>query len=231
MVRKIIHIDQEKCNGCGACASACHEGAIAMVDGKAQLIGTTTATAWGTACPPAPPGPSPLPSGRLPPTTRPRCSPSGPEKGGGPSPLRLPRQPVPGHPPGGEPRPGRGRRFLPAAPVAGTDQAGAGERPLFRRGPPAHRRGLHGLRLRQFPPGLHPGQGGAHRLPQAGRGGLHGKAHQIIRQNDIKSLTIVRMEVPCCGGIQRAATTSLQNSGKFIPWQVVTIATDGRILE
>ena len=67
--------------------------------------------------------------------------------------------------------------------------------------------------------------------PKLDEGDYTEKLTQIIRQNDIKSLTIVRMEVPCCGGIQRAATTSLQNSGKFIPWQVVTIATDGRILE
>ena len=51
-----------------------------------------------------------------------------------------------------------------------------------------------------------------------------------IRDNDIKSVTIVRMEVPCCGGLQRAAENALKASGKFIPWQVVTISTDGRIL-
>ena len=60
---------------------------------------------------------------------------------------------------------------------------------------------------------------------------LSEKLTEIIRQNDIRSLTIVRMEVPCCGGIEHAAVTALKNSGKFIPWQVVTISTDGRILE
>ena len=57
------------------------------------------------------------------------------------------------------------------------------------------------------------------------------KLTEIIRNNDIKSVTVVRMEVPCCGGIEMAAKKALQNSGKFIPWQVVTISTDGRILE
>ena len=57
------------------------------------------------------------------------------------------------------------------------------------------------------------------------------KLTAIIRDNDIKSVTIVRMEVPCCGGLQRAAENALKASGKFIPWQVVTISTDGRILE
>ena len=57
------------------------------------------------------------------------------------------------------------------------------------------------------------------------------KLTQILRQNSIKSLTIVRMEVPCCGGLEHAATQALKASGRFIPWQVVTIGIDGRILE
>ncbi len=57
------------------------------------------------------------------------------------------------------------------------------------------------------------------------------KLTAIIRGNDIKSVTIVRMEVPCCGGLQRAAENALRNSGKFIPWQVVTISRDGSILD
>ena len=57
------------------------------------------------------------------------------------------------------------------------------------------------------------------------------KLTEIIRDNDIRSVTIVRMEVPCCGGLQRAVETALKNSGKFIPWQVVTISRDGRILD
>ena len=57
------------------------------------------------------------------------------------------------------------------------------------------------------------------------------KLTEIISNNDIKSVTIVRMEVPCCGGLQRAAEQALRNSGKFIPWQVVTISRDGQILD
>ena len=57
------------------------------------------------------------------------------------------------------------------------------------------------------------------------------KLTAIIRDNDIKSVTILRMEVPCCGGIQMAAQKALQNSGKFIPWQVITVTRDGRILD
>jgi hypothetical protein len=57
------------------------------------------------------------------------------------------------------------------------------------------------------------------------------KLTQIISNNNIQSVTIVRMEVPCCGGLEYAAKTALQNSGKFIPWQVVTISIDGKILD
>ena len=57
------------------------------------------------------------------------------------------------------------------------------------------------------------------------------KLTEILRQNQIKSLTVVRMEVPCCGGIEQAVVTALKNSGKFLPWQVVTLSTDGRVLE
>lgn len=70
MIRRIIHIDQDKCNGCGACARACHEGAIDMVDGKAKLMREHYCDGWGTACRPVPPGPLPLRSGRPPPMTR-----------------------------------------------------------------------------------------------------------------------------------------------------------------
>ena len=57
------------------------------------------------------------------------------------------------------------------------------------------------------------------------------KLTAILSQNDIRSVTVLRMEVPCCGGLEQAAVTALKNSGKFIPWQVVTFSIDGRILD
>ncbi len=69
------------------------------------------------------------------------------------------------------------------------------------------------------------------RLPQAGRRGLHRKADSIIQENDVRGVTILRMKVPCCGRLQRAAENALRSSGKFISWQVVTISRDGRILD
>ena len=57
------------------------------------------------------------------------------------------------------------------------------------------------------------------------------KLTRILAENDVRSVTVVRMEVPCCGGLENAVKRALKDSGKLIPWQVVTIATDGRILE
>lgn len=67
--------------------------------------------------------------------------------------------------------------------------------------------------------------------PKLDEGDYSEKLTQIIAQNNIKSVTVIRMEVPCCGGIENAVKKALQNSGKFIPWQVVTISTDGKILD
>ena len=67
--------------------------------------------------------------------------------------------------------------------------------------------------------------------PKLDEGDYSEKLTEIIHQNDIKSVTIVRMEVPCCGGLARAAETALKNSGKFIPWQVKIISTDGHIVD
>lgn len=66
--------------------------------------------------------------------------------------------------------------------------------------------------------------------PKLGEGDYTEKLTEIIRQNDVKSVTIVRMQVPCCGGLERAAVNALKASGKFIPWQVRVISTDGRIV-
>ena len=67
--------------------------------------------------------------------------------------------------------------------------------------------------------------------PKLDEGDYSDKLTEILRHNNIQSVTVVRMEVPCCGGIERAVVTALKNSGKMIPWQVVTISTDGRIFD
>jgi hypothetical protein len=67
--------------------------------------------------------------------------------------------------------------------------------------------------------------------PKLDEGDYAEKLTAIIKNNEIKSVTVVRMEVPCCGGIEHAVKKALQESGKMIPWQVVTISTDGQIIE
>ena len=154
MIRRIIEINREKCNGCGACAAACHEGAIAMVDGKAQLMRDDYCDGLGD------------------------CRRSGREgEKGRKTALRLPRLRGAGHSPGGIPLRHQDAPAVPAAPVAGADQACARERAMVRRGEASGRRRLHGLRLCQFPSGFHQGPHHAGRLPQAGRRGLFRQAH------------------------------------------------------
>ena len=130
-------------------------------------------------------------------------------------------EPVQKHPAHGDPAGGdRLRRTgQPAVPVAGADQAGPGAADCTAYAYAAfHERFIKG------------------HITLVGCPKLDGvdyaeKLTEIIRSNDIQSVTIVRMEVPCCGGLEHAAKTALQQSGKFIPWQVVTISTDGRILD
>ena len=236
MLRKIIQIDQEKCNGCGACADACHEGAIAMVDGKARLMRDDYCDGLGDCLPACPTGAisfvereaaaydekavmenkqrrmraegMALPCGC--PGSRSRKIEHGEAASAEPSrtalPSRLSQWPVqiklvPVNAPYFD-----GARLLIAADCTAYAYAAFHER--FIRG----------------------------HVTLVGCPKLDGvdyaeKLTEIIRNNNVKSVTVVRMEVPCCGGLENATKTALQNSGKFIPWQVVTISVDGRILD
>ena len=232
MIRKIIHIDQEKCNGCGACATACHEGAIAMVEGKATLLREDYCDGLGDCLPACPTGaitfvereaaaydeaavkehlmeeqqPAPLACG---------CP--------GSHSRELPRQEAPQ-----------------AAPAAVPSQLG--QWPVQIKLAPVNAPYFQGAHLLIAADCTAYAYGNFHQdfirgkitligCPKLDEGDYTEKLTAILSQNDIKSLTVVRMEVPCCGGIQRAAVTALQNSGKFLPWRVVTLSTDGRVLE
>lgn len=215
MIRKIIEIDSDKCNGCGACAAACHEGAIAMVDGKAKLMRDDYCDGLGDCLPACPTGAitfiereaaaydeaavkknmlnrkkeSHVENNSLP------CGCS--ELSQWPVQIKL----VPVTAPYFE-----NANLLIAADCTAYAYGN------FHRDFVRNRITLIGC-------------------PKLDEGDYSEKLTEIISRNNIKSVTIVRMEVPCCGGIEHAAKKALQTSGKFIPWQVVTISTNGGILD
>jgi len=232
MKRRIIHIDEEKCTGCGECAAACHEGAIAMVGGKARLMRDDHCDGLGD-CLPA------CPAGAI--TFEEREAAAYDEAAVRAS-KAAKAEPLPCGCPGTQ-----ARRI----------ERGDAGNAAVREDAPASELSQWPVQIKLVPVSA-PYFDGAKLLIAAdctayayarfheefirGRVTLVGcpkldgvdyseKLAEIIRRNDIKSVTVVRMEVPCCGGLENAAKTALQASGKFIPWQVVTISTDGRILD
>ena len=212
MIRKIIQIDEEKCNGCGACAEACHEGAIGMVNGKAKLLRDDYCDGLGDCLPTCPTGAisfvereaaaydemavqenmrrkngqdlSYAPLG------------AGSQLGQWPCQIKL----IPINSPCFD-----GARLLIAADCCAYAYAG-----------------MHGDFMRG-------------KITLIGCPKLDGidyseKLTKIIQDNNIQSVTIVRMEVPCCGGLESAAKRALQASGRSIPCEVATISVDGKIL-
>ena len=256
MIRKIIHIDEEKCNGCGLCAEACHEGAIDMVDGKAKLVRENFCDGFGDCLTNCPTGAITFEEREAPAYDEAAVQASKNKKTEEQTMtdhekkmMQEMQQHAAGH---GCP----GSRFMQFERAQEEDPGEKSGIGVYTGKPVS--------RLEQWPcqikllPVKAPFYDGAKLLIAAdctayayanmheefmkGKITLIGcpklddidyseKLTEIIRDNDIKSVTIVRMEVPCCGGLQRAAETALKNSGKFIPWQVVTISRDGRILE
>ena len=194
MVRKIIRIDQEKCNGCGACAAACHEGAIEMVNGKAALTREDYCDGLGDCLPACPTDAISFEEREAPAYNESAVLAA---KRQWPVQIKL----VPVHAPYFD-----NANLLVAADC--TAYAYGNFHNEFIR----NRITLIGC-------------------PKLDEGDYTEKLTQIIAGNNIKSVTVARMEVPCCGGIENAVKQALQASGKFIPWQVVTVSTDGRILE
>ena len=262
MVRRIVEIDQKKCNGCGLCASACHEGAIGMVDGKATLLKDDYCDGLGDCLPACPTGAisfvereaaaydeaavqvhmaarkakQVLESNAAANTSaRSEAKPATPAFGG---------------------CPGSMSRFLKRTESAPSehDDTHADSAETFN---PSDSASIPVVQIKLAPIRA-PYFDGAKLLVAADctayaysrfhQDFIHGKITligcpkldsidysekltEIIRSNDIKSVTVVRMEVPCCGGIEQAVKNALQASGKFIPWQVTTISIDGRILD
>lgn len=232
MKRRIIEIDQEKCNGCGACAQACHEGAIGMVNGKARLLRDDYCDGLGD-CLPA------CPTGAI--TFVEREAAAYDEQAVKENQRK--KQQAQGGCPGQ-----RMRQFSRPAPAAHSPSS-PGERvsqlaqwPCQIKLAPVNAPYFDGARLLIAADCAAYAYAGIHEDFMAGKVTLIGcpkldsvdyseKLTQIIAQNDIQSVTILRMEVPCCGGLEMAAKKALQQSGKFIPWQVVTLSVDGKILD
>ena len=244
MLRKIIKIDESKCNGCGACASACHEGAIAMVNGVAKLTREDYCDGLGD-CLPA------CPTGAI--TFEMREAPAYDEAAVKKAQLQKKLMQELG---GGMPCgcPGSQAKSIKHENTESESGSTSSASPL--QGVPS-RLSTWPVQIKLAPVNA-PYFSGADLLiaadcsayaygnfhndliknrvvligcPKLDEGDYSEKLKAIIAGNDIKSVTVVRMEVPCCGGIEMAARRALQESGKFIPWQVVTISTDGRVLD
>ena len=235
MLRKIIHIDEEKCNGCGACAEACHEGAIDMVDGKAKLVRENFCDGFGDCLPNCPAGAI---------TFEEREAPEYDEaavKAAQARSLLIKHGLTPAGCPGSAVRQMEGGSAA-AAPAAAKPASRLGQWPCQLKLVPEHAPFFDGAKLLIAADCTAFAYAAMHEELMRGRVTVIGcpkldimdyteKLTRIIADNDVKSVTIARMEVPCCGGLQRAAENALRNSGKFIPWQVVTVSVDGNILE
>ncbi len=251
MKRKIVEIDETKCNGCGLCANACHEGAIAIVDGKARLVKDDYCDGMGDCLPECPAGAIRIVEREAAAydekavLERKAAKMQEKMKAGG---MSLPgRTPPPGGCPGKAMRQFN-RAAGPQSSAAGADvqehvpPSELAQWPCQIRLVPATAPFFEGAKLLIAADCTAYAHAAFHRDFMRGKVTIVGcpkldpvdyseKLAEIIRANDIKSVTIVRMEVPCCGGLEMAAKKALQASGKFIPWQVVTISLDGRILD
>ena len=236
MIRRIIRIDQEKCNGCGACAAACHEDAIAMVDGKAQLMRDDYCDGLGD-CLPA------CPTEAI--TFMEREAAAYDEKAVMENKRRKMREQgmtLSCGCPGSQSR-NIQREAAPAAEAPQTQQMSRlSQWPVQIKLVPVNAPYFDGARLliaadctayayAAFHERFIKGHITLVGCPKLDSVDYSEKLTEIIRENDIKSVTVVRMEVPCCGGLELAAKKALQQSGKFIPWQVVTVTVDGRLVE
>jgi len=229
MIRRIITIDEEACNGCGLCAEACHEGAIGIVDGKARLLREDYCDGLGD-CLPACPMNAISFEEREAPAYNEAVVLAAKQAKAAPLPCGCP----------GTNAKAIQRTAAPQPTAAAESQLR--QWPVQIKLVPVNAPYFDGAHLLIAADCTAYAYGSFHQdfirnritligCPKLDAGDYTDKLTAIIANNDIKSVTIVRMEVPCCGGIEHAAKRAIQASGKFLPWQVVTISTDGRILD
>lgn len=234
MIRNIITIDEEKCNGCGLCTEACHEGAIGMVDGKARLLRDDYCDGLGDCLPVCPTCAITFEEReaaeydeaavKINMEQRGKAPPSGGCPGSNAHAIRretLPKQEL----------------SSPAAPQSELMQW-----PVQIKLVPVNAPYFAQAHLLVAADCAAYAYAGFHSrfmknkvtiigCPKLDEGDYSEKLTAILKHNSIQSVTVVRMEVPCCGGMEHAVKTALQNSGKMIPWQIVTISTAGQVLD
>ncbi len=206
MIRKIIKINQELCNGCGLCVGACHESAIGIVDGKATLLRDDYCDGLGNCLPACPVNAISFEEREA---------------------LAFNEEEV--------------KRNIAASKASGPATTQLQQWPVQIKLVPVNAPYFKGANLLIAADCTAYAYGNFHNefmkdkitiigCPKLDNVDYADKLTEILKQNDIKSITIVRMIVPCCSGIVHAVTTALKNSDKMIPWQVVTISTDGNIV-
>lgn len=197
MIKKIIEINEEKCNGCGLCAKACHENAIGMVNGKAKLLRDDYCDGLGDCLPTCPTGAITFVEREAAAYDEAAVE-ANKRKKNRQWPIQIQLTPV-------------------NAPYFdGADLLIAADCTAFA--------------YANFAKEIQKGKITLIGCPKLDPVDYSEKLTAILEQNDVKSVTIIRMEVPCCGGIQNAAVTAMKKSGKFIPWQVLTVSVEGEVL-
>lgn len=232
MIRKIIKIEEEKCNGCGACADACHEGAIEMIDGKAKLVREDYCDGLGDCLPECPRGAITFEEREAPAydvdavlAAKQKKKEAGAHASGCP---------------GMQVRQMAHREDARVSPASPAGKSQLGQWPCQIKLVPVNAPYFNGAKLLIAADCTAYAYAGIHNDYMKGRITLIGcpkldsidyseKLTEIIKNNDIKSITVLRMEVPCCGGLETAVRNALQGSKKVIPWQVVTVSVQGEI--
>ena len=229
MIRRIVKIDEALCNGCGACAKACHEGAIGMIDGKAKLLRDDYCDGLGDCLPACPTGAISFEEREALAYDEAAVQANMEKKKEGVACAC----------------PGSAERTITHNPVdvpVAKAVSRLGQWPVQIKLSNVHSGVFDDAKLLIAADCTAYAYASFHEdfiknkitvigCPKLDDADYSEKLTQIISQNDIKSVTVVRMEVPCCGGIENAVKTALKNSGKFIPWQVKIISTDGKIME
>lgn len=233
MARKIIQINEEKCVGCGLCANACKQSAIQMVDGKAKVVRDDYCDGIGNCLPVCPVGAISF-------SDRDIINTSGEKHTEAP---KTPARPMGGCPGSRSAMIQRPQVSQSASIAVSTPAQSALQQwpvqiklvpeqaPYFENANLLIAADCSAYAYANFHAEFMKNKITIIGCPKLDAGDYTKKLTSIIANNNIKSVTVVRMEVPCCGGLEYAAKDALQASGKFIPWQIVTISTDGKILE